>query len=116
MSLVAIVALVFAACLFWQQRKQSELAHFHASRYCKQQSLQLLTVARERWQWHWRKGARGLCTHYQFEFSATGDDHYQGQLVMQGMRLLQIKTPPHHLPTAPPPEQGCCVVNLKDYR
>ena len=40
------------------------------------------------WRWH---------TIYDFEFSALGDDCYQGQLTMIGFRPMQFHLPPHRM-------------------
>lgn len=96
-NLLAIMALSFACFLFWQQRRQSELAKAAIIRRCKQLDLQLLSVAfsahrlrtaDKRWRWH---------TLYQFEFSALGDDCYQGKLIMQGFHPLQFQIPPYRM-------------------
>ncbi len=96
-NLLAIFALCFACFLFWQQRRQSELAKAAISRRCKQLDLQLLSVslgahkfktADGRWQWH---------TVYNFEFSALGDDYYQARTIMQGFRVVHFDIPPYRM-------------------
>lgn len=96
-DLLAILALSFGCFLFWQQRRQSELAKAAIARRCQQLDLQLLSVAfsahklrdrEKRWRWH---------TVYQFEFSALGDDCYQGKLVMQGFHPVQFQIPPYRI-------------------
>ncbi|WCE30408.1 DUF3301 domain-containing protein [Vibrio sp. SCSIO 43137] len=96
-NLLAILALSFGCFLFWQQRRQSELAKAAIIRKCRQLDLQLLSVALKahkiktpdgRWYWH---------TVYQFEFSALGDDCYQGQLFMKGFHPLNFAIPPYRI-------------------
>ncbi len=96
-DLYAILLLCFVCFLFWQQRRQSELAKEAIMRKCEHLNLQLISVALGAhkvktpegiWRWH---------TVYQFEFSALGDDCYQGELTMQGFRPLSFQLPPHRM-------------------
>lgn len=96
-DLFAILGLTFICFLFWQQRRQSEIAKSIAARQCKQLDLQLISVAMQghklktpEGSWHWH-------TVYQFEFSSLGDDCYQGEIVMQGFQLMKVKLPPHRM-------------------
>ncbi|UUM29894.1 DUF3301 domain-containing protein [Vibrio japonicus] len=96
-DLLAILILALVCFLFWQQRRQAELAKLIASRKCEQLNLQLISVALKGhkmktpdglWRWH---------SIYQFEFSSLGDDCYQGTLIMQGFHLAKINIPPHRM-------------------
>ncbi|WP_375751115.1 DUF3301 domain-containing protein [Vibrio sp. HN007] len=96
-DLLAILGLSFACFLFWQQRRQSELAKQAIARRCNKLELQLVSVALgshklrtadKKWRWH---------TVYQFEFSALGDDLYQGRLIMQGFQPVHFQIPPHRM-------------------
>ena len=99
-NLLAILFLCFLCFLFWQQRRQSELAKAAISRKCKELDLQLLSVAFSGhqlkmrhelttiWRWH---------TIYQFEFSALGDDCYKGKLTMVGFRSTRFELQPHRM-------------------
>lgn len=95
--LVSILALLLLGYLFWQQRRQSELAKMIIAKKCEQLDLQLLSVAFSAhklktpdgvWRWH---------TLYQFEFSSLGDDRYHGELQMSGFKAIGIHLPPHRL-------------------
>ncbi|MDW2313309.1 DUF3301 domain-containing protein, partial [Vibrio sp. 1075] len=44
-DLLAILGLCFFCFLFWQQRRQSELAKVAISRKCEQLDLQLVSIA-----------------------------------------------------------------------
>jgi len=96
-DLFAILALTAICLLFWQQRRQAEIAKAIAARKCKELDLQLLSVALKGhklktpeglWRWH---------SIYQFEFSSLGDDCYQGRILMQGFRLAKVELPPHRM-------------------
>lgn len=96
-DLLAILALALVCFVFWQQRRQAELAKGIAARKCEQMELQLISVALKghklktpdgSWRWH---------SVYQFEFSSLGDDCYQGTLIMQGFHLAKFDLPPHRM-------------------
>ncbi|RSD30626.1 DUF3301 domain-containing protein [Vibrio pectenicida] len=96
-DLLAILALCCIALVFWQQRRQAELAKTIATNKCKQLELQLLSVALKghkakmpdgTWYWH---------SIYQFEFSSLGDDCYQGEIIMRGFQLIRVQLPPHRM-------------------
>ncbi|NAZ46017.1 DUF3301 domain-containing protein [Vibrio toranzoniae] len=99
-NLLAILMLCFFCFLFWQQRRQSELAKTAIARKCKELDLQLLSVAFSGHKlkirhelttiWRWN-------TVYQFEFSALGDDCYQGKLTMVGFRSMRFELQPHRM-------------------
>lgn len=96
-NLIGIILLSLICYLFWQQRRQSEIAKQCIARKCAALDLQLLSVSfgqhkwktpAHRWRWH---------TVYYFEFSALGDDCYQGQLVMVGFIPSGFDLPPHRM-------------------
>lgn len=96
-DLLAILGLVLVCFVFWQQRRQGEIAKAVAARKCEQLDLQLVSVALKGhklktpegiWRWH---------TLYQFEFSSLGDDCYQGEIIMRGFHLLRVNLPPHRM-------------------
>ncbi|GAM69141.1 hypothetical protein JCM19236_5454 [Vibrio sp. JCM 19236] len=76
-DLFAILGLVILLALFWQHRRQAEVARTAIGRYCNKLDLQVVSIssgahkvrdASGRWYWH---------TEFAFEFSALGDDCYQ---------------------------------------
>ncbi|MEL7291761.1 MAG: DUF3301 domain-containing protein [Pseudomonadota bacterium] len=96
-DLIAILALCVICMMFWQQRRQAETAKNIAINKCNQLDLQLISVALKGhkiktpdgvWRWH---------SVYQFEFSALGDDCYQGTIIMQGFQLMKVDLPPHRM-------------------
>ncbi len=96
-DLLAILGLTLICFLFWQQRRQAELAKLFATRKCDQLDLQFISIALKGhklktpdgvWRWH---------SIYQFEFSSLGDDCYQGTLIMQGFHLAKFDVPPHRM-------------------
>ena len=96
-NLIHLLLLSLLCFAFWQQRRQSEIAKRYITRHCSNLELQLLSVSfghhkwktpDKRWRWH---------TVYHFEFSALGDDCYQGHLVMVGFKPLRIQLPPYRI-------------------
>lgn len=96
-NLLMILGLVIVLALFWQHRRQAEVARSAIGRYCNKLDLQVVSIssgahkvrdADGRWYWH---------TEFAFEFSALGDDCYQGKLIMQGMRIMHVHTQPHRM-------------------
>lgn len=95
---ILLIALCFAAMLFWQGRRQAELARLHAKRYCEQHQLQLLDIAwlngrPRRMGRHW-----GWFSRYQFAFSSDREHRYEGEIHMLNLRLQHIETPVYRLP------------------
>lgn len=99
-NLLAILAVAFLGYAFWQQSKQTEVAKKAIARHCKQLNLQLLSVARGEHKLRLPNGQVGWYTIYLFEFSATGEDCYQGQLIVKGLRSMKFILPPHHMPVS----------------
>ncbi len=95
--LFAILGLSLLSYLFWQQRKQSELAKNAIAHYCKQHNLQLVSVAFGRHKRQTINKRRCWVTLYLFEFSSLGDDCYQGELTMQGFRVAYCHTPAYRI-------------------
>jgi hypothetical protein len=96
-NLLAILGVSLGCFLFWQQRRQSELAKSAIIKHCKQLDLQLLSVAFKAHKLRTPQGNFKWYTQYQFEFSALGDDYYQGQLVMRGFRPVTFNLPPYRI-------------------
>jgi hypothetical protein len=97
-----LLALVGAIAVYWWQSglfkgRARELATAH----CQQLGLQLLDqsmVIIRIWPALSRGGKIEFRRTYQFEFSSIGDRRYQGQLVMQGMRMQSIELETYKLP------------------
>ncbi len=97
-DLIIIIGIIMLGTFFWQQRKQSEQAQRHIKLRCDQLGLQLLSTSRGHYRLESPQGKRGLFAMFNFEFSANGEDYYEGQCWMQGSHLLRFDIPPHHLP------------------
>lgn len=93
--LIAIGLVIFQ---FWRVRAITEAANVYASRYCEQQQLQLLSLARAKTRLKWLRGKLDWYTEFQFEFSGNGEDKYTGTLIMNGLRVTQTQVPPYRIP------------------
>ncbi len=93
-----IIAIAVVASLFWQQRRQSELAKQYINHRCQQVGVQLVSIARGSHTFGWPKGPLNIQTRYFFEFSVNGLDCYQGYAVMKGMRLQEVFMPAYPMP------------------
>ncbi|MGB2078681.1 MAG: DUF3301 domain-containing protein [Vibrio sp.] len=96
-DLLLILVVVLVCALFWQQRKQSELARKAIEQKCNALSLQLLSTSLHRYSFRLPNGKFGFHAMYQFEFSVTGDDYYQARLLMQHGYPKQFFIPPYRL-------------------
>ncbi|WP_422767235.1 DUF3301 domain-containing protein [Photobacterium leiognathi subsp. mandapamensis] len=97
-NLLGILLVAIIAFLFWQQRRQTELAQYFIEQRCKNMGLQLLSFARGKHKLKDHHGEWGWRTVFIFEFSADGHDAYQGYLEMKRLRESHFFIPPHRLP------------------
>lgn len=98
-ALLALVALV--ALIFWQLRQQDEFAHAHAVRYCKQEGLQLLDIARVRSRPVWARRGPAWQADFMLGFSSDGQSRYEGTLRMLNLHLQRVDLPVFREPTSP---------------
>lgn len=96
---IILTGLVLLTVLYWWRALAArEVALDAARRRCERLDLQLLddTVAlRGIWLKPNQRGQQSLRRTYQFEFSVTGGERYQGRVVMLSNRIEQIDLPPH---------------------
>ncbi len=99
-DLIILMILAGVGAFFWQLRRISELAQFHAQRACQQRRLQLLNVARSKARLG-RVPGSGIGWHceYQCEFSTDGLNQLTARIEMLGHRLKAV-----HMPLYPEPE------------
>ncbi|GAD88989.1 hypothetical protein VHA01S_014_00140 [Vibrio halioticoli NBRC 102217] len=95
--LLAILGCAILLTLFWQHRRQAELAKVAISRHCKQLELQIVSISSGSHRIRYPDGKLGWHTVFCFEFSALGDDCYHGELTMHGMRLAHFYTQPYRI-------------------
>ncbi len=99
-DLFIVFMLVMIAAFIWQNAGLKEHALVLAKRHCKTQDVQFLddSIALTRIKLHKDpRGNFGICRRYAFEFTATGERRYSGELSLFGRRLMNIELAPHQI-------------------
>ncbi len=102
-KLLLLILVGVIAVYWWQSGLFKGRARELAAAHCRQLGLQLLdqsmviTAIRPMLG---RGGRIEFRRTYQFEFSSTGDQRYQGELVMEAMHLKSIELETYKLPDA----------------
>ncbi len=98
---IFLLSLVCLAIYIWlQAQKVREVALKAARGECERHKLQLLdgNVSLKKFKpQRNQKGTLCLLREYQFEFSATGDERYQGRVIMLGLTIDRFYLPPHRI-------------------
>jgi len=98
---IFLTALIFLAVTYWlRARDLKQLALIEATKYCKNLDLALLdesVALRGLKPIRNSKGKLFLSRIYQFDFTANGEDRYQGEIVLTGREVLHIKLAPHRI-------------------
>ncbi len=91
-----LVALVLWYFIFL--RKVAEFARKHVQKYCEQENLQCLSVARlsSKLRFNKRLGLHWL-SRFEFEFSGDGESNYKGQATLRNYKLEQVFLPPYRV-------------------
>jgi len=91
----------FVIQYWWQSGVFKGRALKLAQDYCQKHELQLLDqsmVIRGYWPKKSNRGFWAMQRTYQFEFTSTGQQRYQGKLVLEGMALDSIELETYQLP------------------
>lgn len=98
---ILMILLFTAGFLYWQSsQKIKELALAATQRHCHKMELQMLdgyvafnalSLKRD------GKGKVHIARTYQFEFSSTGAERYNGQIHMLGRRVASIQLEPYRI-------------------
>ena len=96
-----IYYLLFVALIFWYfvyLRRVSEYARSHANKYCKQENLQFLAIARlsSKFRFSKRYGPHWI-SQFDLEFSGDGESKYHGTMTLRGYKLDKIDTPAYRV-------------------
>jgi len=100
-DLLWLVLLGGGVFYLWRSSLFTTRARELADAHCRQLDLQLLDqsmVICALWPVRGADGRWALRRRYRFEFSSTGDQRYQGELVMIGLRLEHIELDAYRLP------------------
>ncbi|TXK98655.1 hypothetical protein BMR02_08690 [Methylococcaceae bacterium HT1] len=98
---IFMILLFTAGFLYWQSvQKVKEIALAATKRHCHEMELQMLdgyiafnaiSLRRD------NKGKVHIARGYQFEFSSTGAERYNGQIQMLGRRVASIQLEPYRI-------------------
>lgn len=92
--------LVLGVYYWWRAHAVKEIALRAAREHCREMDVQLLddsVVLRGLWAKRDAGGSLRLWRRYQFEFTATGDDRYQGRVLLLGARLEAVRLDTHRI-------------------
>lgn len=84
----------------WTAFKAKEIAFAAAKRYCDERDVQILDQSvflRRFWFKRNARGALSLWRVYYFEFTSTGEDRYQGRVIVLGSRVSAVELEPHRI-------------------
>ena len=81
--------------MIWKLRQQSELAKELIEQHCHKLDLQLLSVARSRF--NLKFGPNFLQASFIFEFSSDNENSYQGTLSLNGLFKPRFQLPAYRL-------------------
>lgn len=100
-DLVALLALCLGIYHIWKSQGQRERSLQAVKKHLQSQQLQLLDdniALRALWCKRSAQGGLALWRRYHFEFSAQGDERYQGRIITLGEQIESIELQPHRLP------------------
>lgn len=83
---------------FWRLRSIAESTLQFAKRYCKNNNLQYISLARIKTQITFRKGKVNWLLIYQLDFSSDGETSYQGYIECIGKQIQKIDLPAYKIP------------------
>ena len=95
-----LVFFALFALIFWRGWDIKKRATVLAAQYCQQNDLQLLdqSVVLESFRFaRDREGRLVFRRIYRFEFASTGDERYQGSIVLTGMQVESVQLEPWRL-------------------
>jgi hypothetical protein len=98
---IFLTALIFVGVVYWlRARDLKQLALIEATKYCKNLDLALLDESVALKSLRPTRNSKGrlmLSRVYQFDFTANGEDRYQGEIILAGKQVLKIIIPPHRI-------------------
>ncbi len=99
-DIAVILALATAAYWWWRAYAVKEMVLRIVRKHCQSMEVQLLddsVVLRGVWFKRDADKQLRIRRSYEFEFTSTGDERYQGSAIVLGMRLESIHLEPHRL-------------------
>lgn len=84
----------------WNAQGIKQLAHIAVKKHCDEMDVQLLDegiVLRGFWLKRNARGSVRIWRSYHFEFSSTGDERYQGSIVLLGDEVEAVQLQAHRM-------------------
>lgn len=94
---LSLLALLY---LFWNRQQQARIKALSAvRRHCAEEDVQLLDDTLQLVSMAVRNGPGGRRLHrtYRFEFSSTGDERYEGQIILAGRSVIGLRLQTHRI-------------------
>ena len=92
---------VVLVCLYWYKAQGvKEIAVRAAKSYCEKIEVQMLddcVALRRLWFKRDPQGRMQFWRSFSFEFTSTGEQRYNGEIVMLGTKILSIDSEPHRI-------------------
>ena len=95
LELTLWLGLGFVAFQFWRIRSISEFTDSYLRQYCKNNQLQLLSIARAKTRITFNYSKPDWHNIFVFEFSGNGEDRYSGEVELVGKHIIRTTLPPH---------------------
>jgi hypothetical protein len=95
--LVILLVIGLIAFQFWRLRGISEFSIKYANKYCEQQNLQFLSLARRATRISSYRGKIDWKIVYQLEFSSNGEDAYVGTMTSFGSNVIEMNLPAYKI-------------------
>ena len=92
-----LMLIIVVGIQFWRIRAISEHAKRYLTRYCEQHGLQLISIARSKTRLSIHNGRLDWYNEFDFEFSSTGEESYQGLLTMSGLAVINTELPAYRI-------------------
>jgi hypothetical protein len=96
-SLVILLSLSWIAFQFWRLRGMAEFSIQYANKYCEENNLQFLSLARRSTRIASHKGKLDWKIVYQLEFSSSGSDAYIGTMTSFGNKVIEMNLPAYKI-------------------
>ncbi|MFW5444580.1 MAG: DUF3301 domain-containing protein [Methylococcaceae bacterium] len=100
LDLFFIILLLFIGLYWSNSMKAREIAFFAVNVHCQKMDVQLLdeyVALNGIWPKRDEHGKVKAWRSYQFEFSSTGDERYNGKVIMLGRNIVSIQLEPHRI-------------------
>ena len=97
LSVVVLLLIVGIVIQFWRLRAIAEYTVEYASRYCKRNQLQYISLARTATKFTAYKGRLDWQLNYQFAFSSDGQTEYTGSIITHGKHIIEIELPAYRV-------------------